>query len=178
MAEEKENGGIKTRRITEFREGESIFESNGFSRVKITRDGVVELLEIPIKSTGISELVESFASNAPRPPDKRFKATPQDEVGKDLGLTANKWVFLPDLNDEDYLKRVGDHNQRMGNAILLKGIDVVLKDKDGNVITDEDRQIEIFRGMGLSTDHFQQIINDIQALTQWSDKENESFLAL
>ncbi|MBU2395760.1 MAG: hypothetical protein KKH70_20690 [Gammaproteobacteria bacterium] len=175
--EEKKEGKIEVVRVTEFRDGESIFESRGFSRVKVTKDGKARALEIPIKSTGISELVESFVRNAPKPPEKKFLAKPDDEVGKELGLTANKWVFLPDMNDEDYKKRVQDHDQRMGNAILLKGIDVVIKDKDGGIVEDEDKKIEVFKHMGMSTDHFQQVINDIQALTRWSEKETESFLA-
>jgi len=70
--EEQKKVKIESIDITEFKEDdEPIFSSDGISRVKVTKNGVVKIINVPIQSTGVSELVDTFRDKAPLPPKKQ-----------------------------------------------------------------------------------------------------------
>lgn len=166
-------------RISKFKKGSRVFLSTGISKVKVTQDGQVVMYEIPIQSTGISELVDSFTDNAPKPPlvnHKADPADPDDQIAKDMGFTKKQWVKIPNLGDPDYLKAVDEHNQDMGMAILLRGLAIDVEDEEGKAIEDADEKLEVLKEMGMSGDQFGQVISDIQDLTQWQEGERELFL--
>jgi len=167
---------VETIRITEFKSGESVFTSNGFSKVKVTKNGKVMRFEIPIQSTGISELVDSLHEKAPQPPSTNMLVQPDSPIGQELGLQEKKWMKIPDLTDPDYKKAQEDHNMRVTNAVLLKGLAVDIKDEGGVIVTNEDIKIEILKSMGMSSDQFNQIVTDVQNLTRWTEEEKENFL--
>ncbi len=165
----------KNEEILEICEGESIFQSHGMSRVKVTKEGKVKAIPIPIKSTGISELIDSFRQDAPQPPTINKLIKPEDEMGKELGINIKKHIKIPDYTDADYIKAKEDHDSDLGMAIVAKGLAVNLKDKEGKVVTEIADKIRILKQAGLSGDQFSQIVEDIISLTKWSDGEKESF---
>jgi len=167
---------IETIVVEELIEGNPIFQSNGYSDLKITKNGVPRRLRIPIKSEGIDDLVEKFNKQKPTPPIINHLIKPDDEMGRDMKLREKKWVKIFDATDETYLAELEKWQQDLGMKIVLSGVDVIFKDKDGNIIEDDDRKIEIFRGMGLTGEHFTQISNDITSLTRWQEAENFDFL--
>ena len=173
--EKKEESKIKVEKVTEFRAGQKLFSSFGISKVKVTKGAEIICYEIPIQSTGISDLIDSFQDKAPQPPVKNELVKPDSEIGRELRLSKPQWLKIPDFGDANYLKEKGDHDARMGNAILLKGIAVQITDESGNPVENEDKKIEILKSMDMSGDQFQQIIKDIEALTKWSEEEKQHF---
>ena len=176
MTTESKEKAIRTVKIEEFRAGKKAFISTGVSKVKVTKDGEPICYEIPIQSTGISELIDSFASNAPQPPVKNILVTPDSEMGRDLKLSRKEWIKIPDLSDLAYIQAKEEHNTKVATAVLLKGMVVKIKDEKGEVVENQDKQIEILKSMGMSSDQFAQIVGDIQSLTRWSDEDKQRFL--
>ena len=162
--------------LDEITEGDDLFKSSGYSYIKVTKNGEVKTIKIPIQSTGITELIDSFSEKAPKPKIKDVKLTPESEQGKEMGITKNTWVRIPDYTDEDYLKEKQKHESDLGIAMLMRGMAMTIKDKAGKIVEERDRKIEILRSMGMSGDQFSQIVQDIQNLTRWTEEERESFL--
>lgn len=169
---------VERKRITKLQRGTSLFSSTGISRVKVTTDGATECLEIPIKSTGVSELIDAFQRKAPTPPTVDIKATPDSDIGKSLGISRNEWVRIFDVTDKEYVEAKAKHESNLGLKILLKGIAVPIEDADGNVITDEDTAVAILKEMGLSSEQFSQIVADITSLTKWTEGEQTNFFGV
>ncbi|RLC65535.1 MAG: hypothetical protein DRI01_00550 [Chloroflexi bacterium] len=161
--------------VTEIRIGDDLFKSNGFSYVKVTKNGVVQTLKIPIKSSGITELIEEFKAKEPRPPVTRELVKADSDLGRAMGLTKNTWVKMPDLSDPDYIKRKEKYESDLGIAIVLKGLDLKLLDENGNEITDRQKKIDALKAAGLSGEQFTQIVSDIRELTSWKEEEKENF---
>lgn len=174
---------MKTVRIDKLQKGSSVFQSNGISRIKVSeiveKDGVNEeeiiCLEIPIQSTGISELINAFAEKAPSPPVENVLLDPDSDEGKELGIVKKTWVKMPNLGDPVYIKNKDEHSGNMGIAIVLRGLAIPLLDEEGKEITDSDIKVKVLKGMGISTDQFSQIVADITSLTRWTEKEKEDF---
>ena len=162
--------------ITEFIEGESLFSSSGISKVKVTKNGVIKIIKVPIQSTGVSELIDTYKEKEPKPPKVQSFVTPDSDVGKALGITKKNAVWHFDFTDEKYIKLKEEHDSDLGMAILMRGLAVELKDKEGNIITDFKRKIEILKSAGMSGEQFSQVVQDIQSLTKWSEEERQSFL--
>lgn len=173
--EEQEKVGIKEISVNELVEDSLVFESKGISRVKVTRDGEVHALLFPIRSTGVSELVDTYSKKAPMPPVINEVVMPDSPIGKQLGLPRKMHVKTFDLTDRTYLERKEKHDQNLGIAILLQGLDMVIKDKGGNVVENSDKKIEILRGMKMSGDQFMQIVRDIESLTKWDEEREADF---
>jgi len=173
---------IKKERITKIVEGEKLFLSKGISRVKITRFNEVEdtqevvCLEIPIQSTGISELIDTFKAQAPVPHvvDKLIKKDSQE--AKELGLDKSQWVKMFDYADKDYIANKEKHDSDLGIAVLCKGIAVDIFDKDNNPVTSREDTIRIMREKGMSGEQFSQMVENITSLTRWSEQEKSDFL--
>ena len=160
--------------ITEIKLGEDLFRSNGYSIVKVTKNGKITPLKIPVKSSGITELIEEFKAQEPRPPIAKELVKADSELGKSMGLNKNTWVRMPDLSDPDYVKKRDKYESDLGIAIVLKGLDVNLT-KDGVEITDKQEKINALKKEGMSGEQFTQIVKDIRELTAWSQDEKENF---
>ena len=176
MTEEKK--GITRVRLERLQRGKKQFLSTGISNVKVTQGGEIICLEIPIQSTGISELLESFQDTAPTPPMTKLKVDPQGEnaeIAKDLGMTKKDWIKIPDYTDATFIKERDKHNSDLGVAILLKGMVISLFDEEDKEITDGQEKIDTLKGEGMSGDQFQQVVNDITSLTKWTDEERANF---
>ena len=154
---------MKTIKVSKLKKGSNVFQSHGISKVKMTeiieveKDGVMEqkqemvCLEIPIQSTGISELINTFREKAPIPPTFNKLVEPDSEIGLGLGLTKKNGVKMFDLTDPDYVKAKEDHDSDLGIAIVLKGLAVPLLDEEDKEITGRDDKIKTLKEMGIST---------------------------
>jgi hypothetical protein len=167
---------VKTTRISEIVDGSALFKSTGVSRLKVTRNGEVEMLEIPIQSTGVSEILEEWSSGGPKPPIIHKVVRPDDEAFKELGLSRKQHVKTFDLTDPDYIKQTEEHQRKAGTKVLLKGLAVVFKDKEGKIIEDEDEQMKVMENMGLTGPHFTKLLGDIRSLTEWQEAREDDFL--
>lgn len=166
---------VKRQLVKEIRMDDSLFQSNGHSNVKVTKEGEIFILQLPIKSSGITELIEEFKRHEPRPPviDEHVKA--DSDLGKRMGLNKNQWVKMFNLTDDDYIKERERYESELGLAIVIKGLDIELTDADGNVVKDREEKIKVLRSVGMSGEQFTQIVGDIRGLTQWSQEEKEDF---
>ena len=171
MSKKKENE-IK---ITELIEGNAIFESKGISKVKVTKDGTAKALVFPIRSTGVSELIDSFTAQAPKPPIINQVVAPDSEIGKQLGLQQKRHVKTFDLTDKSYLEAKEQYDRDLGLAVMLQGLDIPIKDKAGNEIAERDKKLEVLRSLGMTGNQFMQIAADIQNLTKWKEDQEDSF---
>lgn len=172
---ESKKGEASRQRITKLQQGQNLFTSNGISRVKTTINDEVQCIEIPIKSTGVSELIDSFQKQAPLPPTVDVKATPDSDIGKSLGLTRNEWVRIFDTTDRQYLERKAKHDSDLGLKIMMMGLDVPIVNAAGVVVTNEDEKLVVLKSMGLSGEQFSQIVGDITSLTKWAEGEQTRF---
>ncbi len=169
---------IETKYVTEIVVDDDLFRSNGFSSIKVTKSGKIYELKVPVKSSGITELIEEFKRKEPKPPVIRELVKQDSDLGKNMGLSKNTWVKLPDLSDVEYIKAREKYESELGIAIVLKGLDIEIKDKEGNILTDRDVKIQALKGMGMSGEQFSQIVKDIRELTQWTAEERDNFFAL
>lgn len=167
--------GVKTIEISELREGEDTFLSQGFSNIKVTKNGEITNLKLKIKSSGITELITDFKAKEPKPPVTDVLVLPNSEMGKEMKLAEKKWVKMPDLADEKYIEAFNKYESELGIAILLKGLDVVLYDRDGAIVTDSDRKLEILKNKEMSAPQFSQAVQDIRNLTEWTEEEHINF---
>ena len=162
-------------KITRLKEGEAIFESNGISNVKITKDGKVKTLVFSIRSTGVAELIDKYAERAPRPPVKNELVQADSWMGRQMKLGKKQWVKILDTTDPDYVAAKEKHDQDLGMAIMLQGLDVELMDKNDKPVTDGEQQVKILKSLGMTTAQFMQIVRDIQDLTEWAERQETSF---
>ena len=163
-------------RLEELVEGSSLFQSKGVSTVKVTYDGVERGVEIPIKSSGVTEIIDAFDKKAPTPPSKNMLVKPDDDLGKELKITKKQWIQVLDTADPVYISDLEKHRSELGMKIVLRGIDLVFKNSAGEVVDDEDKQIEILRSQGMTGEQFSQLVKDIANLTRWTEDREETFL--
>lgn len=172
---------MKKRRISRLKAGESVFKSTGISYVKVSNEGEIECLEIPIRSTGVSELIDRFQRKAPQPPIERVLVDPandKDGLAKELGLAKKTWISIPNYSDRDYIERKDKHDSDMGIAIVIQGLDIELVDENDKPIEDDDKKVNVLKSMGLTGEQFSQLVGDITSLTRWSEDEKIDFFAM
>ena len=162
--------------ISELVEGAMIFESRGYSVIKVTRGGEEKPLKIPIKSTGVAEYQEELSQKAPRPPVvKEFikKGSPE---GRALGLPHDQITLVFDTTDEKYINAQEKHLQDFTWRVAAFAIDASLKMADGNVAESVDDKIKVLKSNRITGHHIDQIVEDVRALTKWSE-DREDFLS-
>ncbi len=163
-------------RLAAIVEGDELFHSRGVSVVKITRDGESRLLELPIRSTGIGELMEELSRRAPRPPVRTDMVRRDSPEGRALRLARDSLVRMPDLADEGYVRALAEHEREFVWAVAVQALDIEFKDSSGAPVTDPVRKREILRAGGLTTDHLTGILKDVRELTRLAEEE-EDFLS-
>ena len=163
--------------LTELRVGADTFKSTGYSYVKVTRDGVPSALKLPIKSSGVSEVIERVRESEPRPPSKKFLAAHDSPEGRVLKLRSGerRWVEAFDFADKDYQKAQERYQERLAMEVLNSGLTIPIKDAAGATVEDVEKKVSALRDLGLSLPQFQQIVDDIQRLTTLDDKDREDF---
>jgi len=167
---------LKPKRISELIEGSKLFDSSGFALVKVTKSGKEELLELPIKSTGVDELQEKLSSKAPRPPVRKELIKKNSKEGRELGLSHDKFEQVFDNTDEDYIFALDKHNQNFIWQTVIFALDLKLKKKDSSEAMTFEEKKEILKSNGLTLDHVNQIFEDVQKLTKLQE-DREDFLS-
>jgi len=164
-------------RVEAIQAGEALFDSRGVCRVKITRQDAPAILEVPIRSTGIWELMERLSRQAPRPPVRAEWMTADSNLGRQLGLSRDGPVLLFDTADPDYLTRLAAHHREVLWQVLLAGIDLPLLDAAGQAVSDPAEQRRILEEAGLSEHQAEKIFKDIQVLTRLEEEAEDFFSA-
>jgi len=169
---------VKTISLDELVDGNKLFESTGVSYLKVTRGGEVMRLAIPIRSTGVAEAIEHFErSNRPVPPKKRIIVKPSDDLGREMKITRNEFVSIHDFTDEGFQKELSKYDRDLGLKVLLLGVNIPFKDKDGKEITDDELKLNALRAMGITGEQVGQLVRDIRNLTRWEEAREADFLA-
>jgi len=161
------------KRISELIEGNGFFNSNGFSVIKVTKDGKESLVELPIRSTGVAEFQEELRDKAPKPPVRKEIIKKDSPEGKALGLTHHKFQQVFDTTDEEYLALLEAHNQDFIWKVIIFALDISLKKKDGTEANSFESKKRILQSTGLTGAHANQIFKDVQALTKVEDKDTD-----
>jgi hypothetical protein len=175
VEEKGEASGIETIEVSTLTEGDDTFLSYGYSNVKVTKSGKVINVKLKIKSSGVTELIEEFKKKEPKPPTEEVRVMKDSDLGKQLKLTENRPVRMPNLADPKYVEALNEYESNLGIAILQKGLDVTMYSKEGKEITDSDKKIAILKSMGMSGPQFTQVIQDIRNMTEWTEEEMQSF---
>lgn len=166
---------VHTKEISILSEGDDLFLSYGFSNVKVTKNGVVTNVKLRIKSSGVTELIEEFKAKEPKPPLMDEIVRKDSDMGRQLRLVKDSLVKVPNLGDPDYVKALDEYESQLGIAILQKGLDVEFKNKEGESVVDPDERLRILKSMGMSGPQFTQVVQDIRAMTEWTEEEMTSF---
>ena len=165
MTDEKQEK--KPRRISEFVEGERIFDSTGFSLVKLTLNGIEEPVELAIKSTGVAEFQEELTGKAPRPPVKKEVIKKDSIEGKLLGLDEDRLMQVFDNTDEDYIDALEKHNQDFVWRIVVFALVGSWKKKDGTEATTFEEKKAILKSTGITSSHTDQIFKEHERTMSW-----------
>jgi hypothetical protein len=156
--------------ITELVEGANLFESRGYSIVKVTRAGQEKLLRLPIKSTGVADFIEKLKGRAPRPP-VIFQIVKRDSPeGRELGLTHDRKIQVFDTTDEKYIT-----NQEFNWAVAIFALDMPFRKADGTEAKDTEEKKRVLKSNGITWHQINKIFADVQALTLMAE-ERADFL--
>lgn len=164
-------------RITVLQAGSDLFRSTGYSRLKITKGGVVKVVELPIKSSGVTEVIERARANEPKPPAKPMAVgwdSPEGRAAK-VARGQSKTVMAPDLTDAGYVAARERYEEELALDIIDQGLDVPITKAGGEPTTTRDEKIAVLRSLGMSLPQFSQLVDDIQALTTLTEQDREAF---
>jgi hypothetical protein len=167
---------VEIRVISELIEGENLFDSHGYSVIKITKDGEPEKVKIPIKSTGVAEYQRKLEGKAPRPPVTKELIKKGSKEGKALGLPHDKIALVFDTTDEKYVDAVENHNLELGWKVAIFALDMTLKKKGGTVAESYEDKKAVLQSSGITFHHINRILKDVNALTQFAE-DREDFLS-
>ena len=157
--------------LTEFVLGETSFQSDGFSVLKLTKGGKPLPVKLPIRSVGIVELREELERNAPKPPSKVVKILKDSEDGKRLGLEKDGFIKVFDSTDEKYLDQYSEYKTDLIWRIVMTSLQMKFVDKETHTeITEFEKKRDILKNSGITGSHLDKLITDILALV--SDSES------
>ena len=163
----------------------SFFSWGQTDPLKVTKGGQETYLRIKIKSLGISEIIEEMAANAPVPPAVMKTHKRDSEVARRLGFRHDTIVWERNEADPTFQKAQRDHEMKVSNMILLKGLAYDLKDEAGHVVLkgkdihipteviDAEAALRALKRLGFSSDHFTTIVNNINRLTKTQEERDD-----
>ena len=165
--------------ISELIENQGIFESRGYSDLKVSKiiDGKPEIknVRLPIKSTGVAEYQEKLKSKTPAPPTTKILVKKNSPEGKDLGLPYDRMVQTYDLTDERYVDDLEKFNQDMNWRIAIFALDVILKKTDGSLAETYEEKKRVLQSSNITGHHILKILKDVHELTSWAE-DRQDFL--
>ncbi len=164
-------------RVEAIRSGQLLFDSRGVAKVKVTREGQPTVLEIPIRSTGIWELMEALAVRTPRPSARAEWIAADSDLGRQLGLTKDRPVLLFDTTDVDYLNRLSAHHREVLWQVVLAGLEAPILNSDGEEAATFEERRRILKEAGLTEHQATQIFKSIQDLTRLEEEREDFFSA-
>ena len=171
----KEIAEPKPQRISELIEGEKLFDSSGFSLVKVTKQGKEVFIELQIKSTGVSEYMDHLSGKAPTPPVMKRVIKKKSKEGKELGLSHDKLMQVFDNTDETYIDALEEHNQDFNWKVVIFALALNWKKKDGSEAKTIEDKKQILKTNDITWSHIAQILQDVKDLTKTLE-DGEDFL--
>jgi len=172
-----ENRAAETiRTISELVENESVFDSRGYSIVKVTKDGVEEKLRLPIKSSGVAEFMEKLAGDGPRPPVTRTVIKKNSPEGRELGLPHDQMTIVFDTTDEGYVDALNAHNKEFNWKVAIFALDIKWTMEGGREAQTYEEKKKVLSNNGITINHINRIYQDVEALTQFTE-DREDFLS-
>lgn len=161
--------------ISELVENQNLFDSSGYSVLKVTKSGVTKKLKLPIKSTGVAEFQAELSGKAPRPPVRFETIKKGSKEGQLLGLRHDRMVQIFDETDEAYINAFEEHNQNFIWRVVVFAIDLAWTKADGAKAKTFEEKRQILKTNGLTMHHATRIFRDVQNLTQLRE-DQEDFL--
>lgn len=169
---------IKIETITRLKGGSTPFLAWGYSDLKVQRGEESVIMRMPVKSTGLAEIMEQMAADAPVPPVKKMLIKPDSPEGREARLTHASFMQVYDTTDKEYIERTRKHNVKTTFRIILNGLAVDIEDASGDAtlvksngpgmrseVVDEDAALTVLKELGFSTHHFDKLYSDITNLT-------------
>ena len=150
----------------------------GYTRpLKMTHGTTVEHVRLPIKSLGLSDVMEAVELDRPMPSSFRKNYSKNTDVAR--AFTNGKHdviVHEVDEGDPSYIQQVRRYNTRVAQMWVVYGLaadlyldgELVLKGKDTtrpNEVVDMEKAMKAIRRLGISQSHYSDIMEDIRLLT-------------
>jgi len=162
--------------ITELIDGESVFESHGYAKIKVTREDTAKKIRLPIKSSGVAEFQEKLAAKAPKPPTTFEMIQKGSDEGKAMGLKHHQKSIVFDLTDESYIDAMEEHNNDFTWRVAVFALDLSWKKKDGKKADSYEEKKAILQSAGLTMYQMADIMKAVNKLTMFAG-EQEDFLS-
>lgn len=163
--------------ISELIENQHLFESRGYSIVKVTKAGKEEFLKLPIKSTGVAEYQEKLSQKAPRPPVTFEMAKKGSKEALELGINHHVKICVFDRTDDAYIDELNTHVDEFNWRVVIFALDLSWKKSDGTTeATTFDEKKKVLQSNGITGHHIDKIFKDVQALTDYAE-DRQDFLS-
>ena len=157
--------------IESFIDVDNIFESTGYSIIRITKNGKPENMRIPITTKGVDELRRRLGKEAPFPPVViRTVAAGSDEAER-LGIDEDCEVKTFDYTEKEYRDKLKDHGERVMWETVIQGLNVVWPAECTGM---EDKKNLLIK-KGITDNQAVKLFNDIAGLTLFQEGR-EDFL--
>ena len=156
-------------------DGANLFESHGYCVVKVTEAGEAKKIKLPITSRGVSDLMDELRAKAPTPPVKTEDIDPESKEGEDLEAPGLIRRVTFDFTDPEYLRQSEKHNQEFLWQVVIKGLEISWKTKDGTGIEDYEQRKSLLKSKGLAYSQLLKIFKAVQGLTRFQE-DREDFL--
>jgi hypothetical protein len=164
------DGKVEAPIITEFVLGENLFQSDGYSTIKVTKAGKSVISRLPIRSIGVIELKDRMEKDAPKPPKKLKKIFKNSDLAKELGIDKDGYVEVFDFADPTYVKESEEFRTSLFWQMVVLAINAEFVNKvTGEKITDYKQKMEILKSSGITSQHLDQILTDVMRLTADSE---------
>jgi|GEM_PF-1664788 len=174
MEEQVKYGDVET--ISELVADGLLFDSKGFTVIKVTKDGDEKKLRLPIKSTGVAEFQEELSGKAPKPPQTFERIKKNSEQGKAMGLKHDQMMVVFDNTDNDYIDALEKHNQEFSWQIAVFALDINWKKKDGLLAESFEDKRDILKSNNITGHQINKIYKDVSLLTQF-EEDRQDFLS-
>jgi len=162
--------------ISELVAGAKLFDSRGFTTLKVTKDGEQKPLKLPIKSTGVAEYQEELEGLAPKPPRTMEIIKKGSPEGRAMGLKHNELTYVLDTTDEDYIDALDKHTQEFIWRVAVFALDIKWTKSDGAEAQTFEEKKEVLKSNNISGHHIDKIFADVNALTQFTE-DRQDFLS-
>ena len=158
--------------ITSLMEGNPVFRCRGIVRIKVGE----KVFQLPIRSVDVEESIRLLAHKRPNPPVERVFVRPDE--AKKSGQRGG-WVTVANEASPAYIEAQRTYTTELNYLIMLKGLDVSLKDSSGIAVwdpnnescQDKEASLRILRSLGLTSWQFTDIVEAIQNLTNFAVEE-------
>jgi hypothetical protein len=168
--------------LNSLKAGESPFTAWSKSRLAVSRGGKKIILEVPIKSIGMADVMERIAANAPVPPRQVKVVKKNSPEGRAAGYQHDTMSYVEDNMDPEYQKQLREYEMRSTYSLVLHGLAMDIFDSDGTTalvkandlhtatqVINEEKAILVLKQSGLTGEHLRKLADDVRQLTQMEE---------